>query len=86
MIRLTSIYLLTLTLIYLLQSLYCLIYLDEDQFLTIFSNPTYANEIYRYSVEIEQMKVIHSLTLASIALFVLMLTFRFKVLNEKHYW
>jgi len=60
-------------------------YLDEDEFHDGFNNRQYSTEIYEYSVTIEKLKVVHALSLGSVAFFVLMSTRRFKILNEKHY-
>ena len=85
-IRLCSLYLLGLTIVYFFHTIYCLVMLDKTEFLALFTNPTYADEIYNYSLAIERMKVVHSLTLASIAVFITLFTYRFKILNQRHYY
>lgn len=84
-IRLTSFYMLLLTVVYFLQAMLCLEWLDPRDFEANYWNKTYAKEIYNYSVEFERMKIVHALTLASISLFVTVLTCRYRALNQMHY-
>ena len=74
-----------LTVVYFIQSLICLFCLDEEEFKHHIDNSQYGTEIYEYSLTIERLKIVHALCLGSVALFVLMATRRFKMLNEKHY-
>ena len=41
--------------------------------------------MYEYSITMERMKIIHALSLGSIAFFVLLFTKKFKILNDSHY-
>ena len=84
-IRITSVYMLVLTIIYFVQATLCLEWLDPRDFEANYYNKTYADEIYNYSVEFERMKIIHALTLASISLFVTVLACRYRALNQLHY-
>jgi hypothetical protein len=84
-IRLASMYLLFLTGIYLVQSVLCLVLIDKEDFQYMFTNSAYADQVYDFSVTIEKMKVVHAMTLSAIAIFVLLLTYRFAILNERHY-
>ena len=63
----------------------CLVLIDKEDFQEMFTNPAYADQVYEFSVTIEKMKVVHALTLSAIAIFVVLLTYRFAILNERHY-
>ena len=84
-IRVTSFYMLLLTVVYLVQATICLEWLDPRDFEANYWNKAYAREIYNYSVEFERMKIVHALTLGCISLFVTVLTCRYKALNQMHY-
>ena len=84
-IRITSFYMLVLTIIYFIQAMLCLEWLDVRDFEANYWNQAYADEIYNYSIQFERMKIIHALTLASISLFVTVLTCRYRALNQLHY-
>ena len=84
-VRCASGYMFFLTLIYFVQSIICICYLDEKDFRTHMLNAQYGKEIYEYSLLIEKLKIFHALTLGSIAFFVLLFTRKFKILNETHY-
>ena len=43
-------------------------------------------EVYKYSIEIERMKVVHALSIGSISMATLVMTNRFKMLNDSHYY
>ena len=74
-----------LTLVYFVQSVICICYIDASDFSGLFRSAQYSYEVYEYSLLIEKLKVFHALTLASLALFVIMFTQKFRILNEKHY-
>ena len=74
-----------LTLVYFVQSLICYVYLDPKEFQEHMNNAQYGIEIYEYSLLIEKLKIVHALSLASVAFFVVLFTRKFKMLNEKHY-
>jgi len=74
-----------LTIFYLIQSLFCLIYIDEDDFKNEMDSAQYATELYEYSIVIERLKILHALSLGSIAFFVVLFTRKFKILNDTHY-
>ena len=74
-----------LTVVYSVQSLVCWAYLDPKEFQEHISNGQYGIEIYEYSLLIEKLKVVHALSLGSVAFFVLLAARKFKMLNEKHY-
>ena len=74
-----------LTDIYLVQSLICLMWIDEADFQKAFENAQFGTEIYEYSVTMERMKILHAISLSSLAFFVLKATSKFKLLNETHY-
>ena len=80
-IRMTSFYMFILTVIYLIQALLCLEWLDLRDFEASLANKRYADEIYTYSLQFEKMKVVHALTLGSIAGFVTLFTCRYRTLN-----
>lgn len=84
-IRLTSFYMLLLSLIYFVQALFCLEWLDPREFEASLANKAYADEVYSYSVQFERMKVVHALTLASISAFITMFTCYRRTLNQMHY-
>lgn len=85
LIRCCVLYFLVLTLVYLFQTIVCYSMLDEDRIERQFSNPTYGMEILRFVREICIMNIVHSLTLMSLGVFMLLATRRFKVLNRSHY-
>ena len=74
-----------LVIIYFIQTLISMSYLEPDDFYSAFKSRQYAQEIYEYSVTIERMKVLHALALGSIAIATLYFTLKFKMLNPKHY-
>ena len=41
--------------------------------------------MYEYSITMERMKILHAISLGSIAFFVFLFTRKFKILNETHY-
>jgi len=84
-VRIASGYMLFLTIFYLIQSLFCLIYIDEKDFKEANKGAQYATELYEYSVTIEKMKILHALSLASLSFFVVLFTRKFKILNDTHY-
>ena len=84
-VRWTSGYMFFLTIIYFVQSMICWAYLDPQEFQKHIKNGQYGHEIYEYSLTIEKLKIVHALSLGSVAFFVLLFTRRFKMLNEKHY-
>lgn len=63
----------------------CLKWLDVRDFESNFSSKRYADEVYTYSVQFEEMKIVHALTLATISLFIVLFTCRFRTLNQMHY-
>ena len=84
MVKASSIYFIILAIVYLIQSLVCLFHLSADDFLDNF-NRQYAMEVYDYSLQIERMKVIHALSIGLISVATLVMTSRFKMLNDSHY-
>ena len=60
-------------------------YIDLEDFKNELDSAQYAVELYEYSVTMERMKILHALSLASIAGFVFLFTRKFKILNETHY-
>lgn len=80
-IRAASSYMLILTVAYAVQAMFCLKWLDRRDFEANFQSKRYADEVYVYSVEFEEMKIVHALTLATISLFIVLFTFRFRTLN-----
>lgn len=73
-----------LTMIYLVQAILCLEWLDPRDFEANLPM-RYAQEVYKYSLEFERMKIVHALTLGSIAAFVTLSTCRYRSLNQMHY-
>lgn len=86
LIKFCGYYLLTLTLIYLSMTIYQLRRLNANDFIGMFQSHIYDMEVYYYSLKIEWMKVVHALCLASIGVFLVLFTRKFKVLNESHYY
>ena len=43
-------------------------------------------DFYNYSVEIERMKFVHALCLLLISMYIVTITVKYKILNEKHYF
>ncbi len=84
-IRGTSFYMLILSIVYLIQALLCLEWLDPREFEAELSSKAYADEVYAYSVQFERMKVVHALTLASISMFITLFTCYRRTLNQMHY-
>ena len=78
-------YLLTLTVIYLLQSIYQLRHLSESDFYGKFVSRMYDIEVFMYSKEIEKIKVVHAISLMCIGIYLVFFTRKFKVLNKSHY-
>ena len=84
-VKFTASYMLFLVIVYFIQTLICISYLDPEDFNSAFKSRQYAQEIYEYSVTIERMKVLHAMALGSIAVATLYFTLKFKMLNPKHY-
>ena len=84
MVKISAIYFIVLAILYLVQSLVCLYQLSADDFLDQFTKQ-YAIEVYEYSIQIERMKVVHALSIGSIAVATLIMTRKFKMLNGSHY-
>jgi hypothetical protein len=51
----------------------------------MFSQEDYASEIYKYSLIIEEMKIIHAILFLVISIFLVRTTNRFRVLTDYHY-
>ena len=86
LIKFCGYYMLLLTLIYLGLTIYQVKHLKPEDFIGMFVSHPYDYEVYLYSEKIEYMKVIHALSLASIGVFLVYFTRKFKVLNESHYY
>ena len=74
-----------LSLVYLLQAFYCYIKLDREKINERYSNEEYSEELFNFISTVCQINIVHALTLISLGIFVVILTRRFKILNEKHY-
>ena len=85
LIRAASSYMLLLTVAYAVQAVFCLKWLDIRDFEANLPTKRYADEVYTYSVQFEKMKIVHAATLATISLFVVVFTCRFRTLNQMHY-
>ena len=88
MLRLVSClgyYMVSLSVIYLLQTILCYNMVRLADFEEEFERLDYAKEVYEYSIDIELMKIVHAITLVCVATFLILFTNRFKMLNENHY-
>ena len=74
-----------LSIVYLLQAVYCYAKLDREKIADRFSNEDYVDELFNFVSTVCLINIVHALTLISLAVFVVILTRRFKILNEKHY-
>lgn len=87
-IRCSGQYLLFNSGLYFILSLICLLNINVNDFYKsriVGKTPDYAKEIYWYSLWIERMKVVHSLCLLAISVFLSMMTARNQRLTEQHY-
>ena len=84
-VRFGGLYLVLLTLFYLFQSCYSLWRIRFEDFHVSYVSAAYSSELYGLTVAIERVKVVHALTLLSLALFIIKVTGRFKILNFSHY-
>lgn len=75
----------SLTVIYLCQTVLCFNLVKLEDFEQEMSRKDYALEVYEFSRDIEMMKIVHAITLVCIAAFLILFTNRFKMLNENHY-
>ena len=80
-----SLYFMVLSLVYLLQAFYCYAKLDRENIAERYSNEDYGDELFSFVSTVCLINIVHALTLISLAVFVVILTRRFKILNEKHY-
>lgn len=83
--RTCSLYFMVLSLVYLLQAFYCYVKLDREKIAERHSNEDYGDELFNFVSTVCLINIVHALTLISLAVFVVILTRRFKILNEKHY-
>ena len=76
----------TLSVIYLIQTTVCYTLLDPGVFVDwASSNSDYGHEMYSLVKNVCLINIVHALTLFSIALFIVIFTRKFKVLNQSHY-
>ena len=78
-------YLLMLTLIYFIQTIYCIHNLHFIDFAKTFPNARYAEEMYYYSLAIEKMKIVHAISLFIISFFLVRMTAKYHLITERHY-
>ena len=74
-----------LTMVYLGQTIFCLVSLEGETFEKFFDDQAYAKEIQGLIESICIVNIVHSLTLFSLGSFVILFTRRFKILNQSHY-
>ena len=76
----------TLSVVYLIQTTVCYIMLDPAVFLDWANSSTdYGHEMYALVKNVCLINIVHALTLFTIALFIVMFTRKFKILNQSHY-
>ena len=81
-----GIYFMILAVVYLTQTTVCYSMLDPAVFVEwARSSSEYGTEMYGLVKNVCLINIVHALTLFSVALFIVMFTRRFKVLNKSHY-
>jgi hypothetical protein len=60
--------------------------ISEEDFKGMYKKEELGIDFYNYSLEIERMKFVHSVCLLVIASYIVNITVRYKILNEKHYY
>ena len=75
-----------LTTLYFTHSVYCLMMLSLEDFESLFTNRYYAKEIYEYSMEIEWLKLTHSITLFGLALLIACMTARYEIFVSENFY
>jgi len=86
MVRYLSMYFVVLTFIYVIQTVYCWKYIKESDFEADGFTEVTAKELYEYSVDLEVMKIFHSLSLLGISIYLVSISRGYRVLHETHYW
>ena len=71
--------------VYLFQSLFCLIYLDKNDYLDNYFHEDYANELYEYSIQIEYMKTVHAISLCAVCTLELFYFLKHRIVTRSHY-
>ena len=71
--------------VYLFQSLFCLIYLDKNDYLDNYFHEEYANELYEYSIQIEYMKIVHAISLCTVCTLELFYFLKHRIVTRSHY-
>jgi hypothetical protein len=84
--RRSSYYLFFVCCVYLAQCVYCWVNISEEDFKGMYKKEELGIDFYNYSVEIERMKFVHALCLLFISGYIVGITVKYKILNEKHYY